>query len=311
MVRRLANGLWEGRLTIGMDENKKPIFHYFYEHNQQDFMQALRRNQNYFQGVSLCQKCRMPLGDWLDQWLKQYAAPSVRPSTLSRYQSYMDRYIKPRLGDKPVYKVTAQDVQELYATLQESGRVQKHSKRGKTLSASTIHNIHTAFHQAMDTAVREHLIARNPTEDVKLPPLEEVHQVVLNDEQMDRFLELIQQDETWCDFFYTELTCGLRVGELCGLQWEDFDPVKGTLAVRRTVHRQEGGGFSTGDPKTDEGIRSITLPPSTLEILTQRKKTALPVAWIFHDPVDPEKPISPAKASRRFKEFLREGNLPL
>ena len=47
----------------------------------------------------------MPLGQWLDRWLEEYAAPSVRPSTLEGYRGYIERNIKPHLGDKPVRPV--------------------------------------------------------------------------------------------------------------------------------------------------------------------------------------------------------------
>ena len=32
-------------------------------------------------------------------------------------------------------------------------------------------------------------------------------------------MAIIQQDDIWHDFFYTELTTGLRRGEICGLKW--------------------------------------------------------------------------------------------
>lgn len=40
---------------------------------------------------------------------------------------------------------------------------------------------------------------------------------ILNDEQLDTFLSAVEQDPIWKDFFYTELTTGLRLGEICGL----------------------------------------------------------------------------------------------
>ena len=42
---------------------------------------------------------------------------------------------------------------------------------------------------------------------------------ILTDEQLERFVEIIREDAVWYDFFYTELTTGLRRGEICGLQW--------------------------------------------------------------------------------------------
>ena len=52
---------------------------------------------------------------------------------------------------------------------------------------------------------------------------------VLNEEQLDIFMKTIEADEIWYDFFYTELTTGLRRGEICSLMWSDFDDRSGVL----------------------------------------------------------------------------------
>ena len=64
---------------------------------------------------------------------------------------------------------------------------------------------------------------------------------ILTDEQLERFVEIIREDAVWYDFFYTELTTGLRRGEICGLQWTDFDEADGTLRIRGTIHEERGG----------------------------------------------------------------------
>ncbi|MCX4374494.1 MAG: TnpV protein, partial [Dysosmobacter sp.] len=187
-----------------------------------------------YRDVDLSEDSRMPLGDWLDRWLEEYVLPAVRESTLKGYRQYIECYIKPRLGDKQVCKVTAADMQALYREVQENGRKTEHPEYGYALSGSTIRSLHGVFHQAMDAAVQERLTARNPTEDVTLPKKKSAAKQILNDEQLERFMEEIKKDPVWHDFFYTELTTGMRRGEICGLMWSDFDGKKGTLTVRRT-----------------------------------------------------------------------------
>ena len=122
-------------------------------------------------------------------------------------------------------------------------------------------------------------------------------------------MEVIQEDRVWRDFFYTELTTGLRRGEICGLMWSDFDEVHGTLSVRRTIHIQKGGSLVTGETKTGMGKRTITLPPSTSQLLAQRKKRSYS-QWIFPNPLQPEKPANPNAAYKHLKVLLKKAGLP-
>ena len=122
-------------------------------------------------------------------------------------------------------------------------------------------------------------------------------------------MKVIEKDAFWHDFFYTAVTTGLRRGEICALRWEDFDTKQETLHVRRTLHKEKGKPLTTGDTKTYAGTRKIVLPPSTAQLLRERKKTA-PTEWVFPNPFDPEQPIAPGTAYNRLKALLKETGLP-
>jgi integrase len=66
---------------------------------------------------------------------------------------------------------------------------------------------------------------------------------------------------------------------------------------------------TVGKTKTNQGTRKITLPPSTAELLRERKKVS-PSKWIFHDPLHPEVPANPSSAYRRMKALLKRAGLP-
>ena len=119
----------------------------------------------------------------------------------------------------------------------------------------------------------------------------------------------IKADDLWHDFFYLEITTGLRRGELCGLMWSDFDEQKGTLSIHRTLHAKTGGGYYVGDTKTGTGRRVIKLPPSTLQLLAERKKHSIS-QWIFPNPIRPEDPVMPNSGYHRMKKLLAEAGLP-
>lgn len=218
---------------------------------------------------------------------------------------YAEQYIKPRLGNKKMNSITPADIQRMYTKLKKEGRVREHPVHGRALSSGTVRRIHTMLHRAMADAVRAHIIPRNPAEELTLPRSDSPAKRVLTDREMDKFMEVIKADPFWHDFFYTELTTGLRRGEICSLQWRDFDPETGTLQISRTLHKKAGGGFETGETKTWRGRRKILLPQSTADILRARQE-AFPDKWIFPNPFKPGQPVSPDTAYRRFKFLLRE-----
>lgn len=82
-----------------------------------------------------------------------------------------------------------------------------------------------------------------------------------------------------------------------------------TLTVRRTLHNKEGGGYYVGETKTGAGRRIIKLPPSTVQLLSERKRTSIS-GWIFPNPIHPEDPIMPNSGYTRMKKLLAEAGLP-
>ena len=309
LVRKRADGRWEGRIVVGHKEDGSPIFRSVFARTQKEVMRKLHNQIETYRDVELTEESNMTLGEWLDEWLSDYMALTIRESTMDSYRIMTQHYVKPYLGDEKIGSVTTADIQKLYNWLRENGRVKEHYEKGNALSDSMIRSIHMMLHQAMDAAVREHLIVKNPTEGTVIPKNNYAPKQILTEEQLERFLEVVRQDPVWSDFFYTELTTGMRRGEICGLKWQDFDEKTGRLHIRRAVHRRKGGGVRVGETKTETGARTILLPPSTVEILKARKKKSYS-DWIFHNPVVAEVPMDPSTAYHRLKTLLRYAELP-
>ncbi len=308
MVRKRDDGRWEGRIVVGHKENGDPIFRYVYADTQKELTAKLRQSIEAYQGVDLTEQSRMTLAQWLDQWLEQMAL-TLRPSTLASYHNYMEHHVKPYLGNKRLTQLTATDLRKLYDTLKRSGRVKPRPGQSRGLSSTTVHDIHTTLHHALRAAQEQGLLPANPADEVEPPKIVRKPMGILNDEQLERFKEEIRKDDVWHDFFYTELTTGLRRGEICGLMWSDFEERSGTLQVSRTLHKEKGGRLVVGDTKTYAGTRKITLPPSTAELLKERKRRSFS-PWIFHDPLRPEAPVNPGSAYRQLKVILKQAGLP-
>ena len=308
MVRKRDDGRWEGRIVIGHKENGDSIFRYLYAGTQKELTAKLRQNIDIYQGIDLTEQSRMTLAEWLEQWLGHMSA-TLRPGTLEHYQRDMENHVVPFLGKKMLSQVTATDLRKLYDSLKKNGRVKPRPGQGHGLSSTTVHGIHTTLHHALQAAVEQGLIPTNPADEVEPPKVICQPLNILNEQQLETFMEAIKADTIWHDFFYTELTTGLRLGEICGLMWTDFDNNAGTLRICRTLHREKDGRLVAGDTKTYAGTRKIVLPPSTAELLRARKKKSFS-PWIFHDPLRPEAPVNPSAAYHQMKKLLAQAGLP-
>ena len=309
LVRKRSDGRWEGRIVVGHKEDGAPIFRSVFARTQKEVMRKLHSQIETYRDVELTEESNMTLGEWLDKWLDDYMALTIRESTMDSYRTMAKHHIKPYLGGEKIGTITTADIQKLYNWLRENGRVNEHYEKGNALSDSMIRSIHMMLHQAMDAAVRERIIVKNPTEGTAIPKNNYPPKQILTEEQLEKFLEVARADPVWSDFFYTELTTGLRLGEICGLKWQDFEEKTGRLHIRRSVHRRKGGGVRVGETKTETSTRTILLPPSTVEILKARKKKSYS-NWIFHNPVVPEVPMDPSAAYKRLKTLLRYAELP-
>ena len=309
MVRKRDDGRWEGRIVVGHKANGDPIFRHVYAKTQKALTEKLHQSIECYQDVELTEDSRMTLGEWLDRWLAEYKDGTIRPGTLESYRNYIENYIKPQLGGKQVSLITTQDVQRMYRRLKSGGRVREDAEGSKRLSDSTVRHIHTMLHGAMKAAVQAHIIPKNPTENATAPKLNYKPMQVLNEQELDTFLQAVQKDDVWRDFFYTELMTGLRRGEICALMWRDFDAKAGTLGISRTLHSKGQGIYALGDTKTSQGNRTIILPESVAALLRARKKASIS-QWIFPQPTSPELPMNPGTAYRRLKTLLEEAGLP-
>lgn len=309
LIRRRKDGTWEGRIVIGYKANGQPMTKSIYAKTQKALMVKMTQAEDTHRGKKLREEGRMTLADWLHKWMADYMIASIRPSTYGGYLRIINGYIVPYLGKKPLHLITPNDVQRMYVYLKKNGRLRRHPKYGNTLSDTMVCSIHSVLHEALKTAVETKLIARNPTDAVSAPRPNQTQKQILNKDELNRFMSAIEKSPHWYDFFYTEITTGMRVGELCALRWTDFDAGRGVIRINRTLTRDEHGRKMIGDTKTYAGTRTIYLPPSTVDCLTNRRANAYG-PWIFHNPLIPEQPMSKDMAYRKLKQILHEENLP-
>ena len=309
-IRKRSDGRWEARIIVGHKNDGSPMYKSAFAKTQKSALKQLHQLIELYRDVDLTEDCRMTLGEWLDKWLDEYMIFTIRESTLDSYRAMVKNQVKPFIGGKQIASLTTADMQKFYNKIKKEGRVREHPIHGKTLAGSMVRGVHMMLHEALDTAVKERLIAKNPTNGTTVPKCNYPEKQILGDSQLDTFLEAIKGEEYWDAFFYVEVMTGLRRGEICGLKWQDINFEENKLQVKRSVSVKKGGGVSIGETKTETGVRSILMPPSVADVLQNRKQTAI-TEWVFPNFIHPEQPISPATAYRKLKIILKHAGLPL
>ena len=154
--------------------------------------------------------------------MTNYAKQQGRPTSHKTYQGFIENHIKPALGDIPLEKLTAMNLQRLYKHLLENGRVECMESRSKPkgLSVKTVRNINQMISSALNCAVEQRLIPSNPTKGCVLPKLERKEMKILPPESLGTFFEEARRSGV-IELYYVDLATGLRRGDLRGLQWCD------------------------------------------------------------------------------------------
>ncbi len=309
-IRKRSDGRWEARIIIGHKNDGSPMYKSAFAKTQKSALKQLHQLLDLYRDVDLTEECRMTLGEWMDKWMDEYMIFTIKENTIKGYRSQIDHQIKPFIGHKQLASLTTADIQKFYNKIKKEGRVHPHPIHGHMLSDSMVRKIHMMLHEAMEVAVRERYIVRNPTDNTTIPKKTTTEKQVLDDSQLNRFLEAIQNEPYWHDFFYVEVMTGLRRGEICGIKWSDIDFNEGTLCIKRSVSTKEGGGVSIGETKTDAGARTIIMPPSVATLLWEKRSDAVN-EWVFPHYTNPSDPLHPSSAYKKLKTLLKRLELPL
>ena len=137
-----------------------------------------------------------------------------------------------------------------------------------------------------------------------MPKAEKKQLDVLSSEERKKLEQYLLQTGLTIDLaILLCLFTGLRVGELCGLQWSDIDFENGTLSVKRTVQRIYRNGCSEvliGSPKSRTSVRTIPVPSFLLTLLEKKKRQDF-----LYLITGKSKPAEPRTMQYRFQKILK------
>ena len=303
-IRKRKDGRWEGRYTAGRDPVTGRTTYKNVLGKTQAEVKAKLKSAIEKSGVQSLRTERYTVGQWLDAWMENYAKLQIRASSYKTYQGFVENHIKPTLGNVPLEKLTAMDLQRLYKHLLESGRVECTESRNKPkgLSVKMVRNINQMISSALNCAVEQRLIPANPTKGCVLPKLERKEMNILPPESLGTFFEEARRSGVF-ELYYIDLATGLRRGELLGLKWSDIDLVKGIMHVRRQILRQNGKVVEA-PLKTKNSYRSIAIGADAIKVLKGMEQKD---EYVFSSPFGG--PMSPDSVLHMLQRVLKRAGL--
>ena len=254
---------------------------------------------------------KITISEWIDTWLEVYIVPNVSPTTLSRYQGMIKRYIKPIIGHMQVQQLNTLAVQAWVNGLKIS------PSSGKPMAAATVKHAYHVLKGCMDKAVLAGIIPRSPCVGIMLPKGQKKAAIIYDEEQIKQLIAVAKGTEMEL-VIDMELCLGLRRGELLGLWWQDIDWDKKQIHIIR--NRVVVNGKSVvKEPKTENSVRTIDMPDQLVQKLKlhqwacRANQQKLGTAYMETDYiiVHPDgKPIYPEYLSQMLTKLQKKADLP-
>lgn len=242
----------------------------------------------------------MQFGIACEQWM-QLKERSLKKSTIAKYRSILDKHIRPALGIYRIRECTS----KLLAKFSDDLYCQKH------LSEKTIRDILNVVHEIL-IFIQENLENQLPSVRITYPKIQKQELRVLSPEEQQRLTEYLLKDIDIYKFaVLLSLLTGLRIGEICGLRWENISLETKVLSVTCTVQRIRNPDryaspktiLYLGTPKTSTSKRTIPFSDGLAQIFQFFQKNHSPDSFLL---TGNEKITEPRTLQRKLKKYTEE-----
>lgn len=243
--------------------------------------------------------------DYAKTWLETRTVRGnpIRPRTRAHYQMILDAYLNPAFGTARLDAISAEAVRLWYAKL---------LPRKDTMRAHTYSLLRTILNEA----VRQEVIAANPckivgasvarratkTKPASIPELETIA-AGMEPASLRPMIWLA----AWCAVRFGELV-ELRRGDITFYTTDSGDGA--VIHVTRQAVRV-GGTYHVGPPKSDAGIRDVTVPPHLVSMLKShldRHVGKAAGALLFPALTDPTAHLQPSAFTRNYYKARATAN---
>ena len=253
------------------------------------------------------------VGELLDRWL-ELAREDFSPKTTRETAGYIERNLRPALGDVRLSKLTTASLDRYYRSLLVDG-----GRNGRPLAPGSIRRIHGILRRALAQGVRWGWLGVNPAAAASPPrvPMPEIApptpaQLATLQKEIDA------SDPEFGVVVRLSAMTGARRSEVLALRWTDVDLERGVVTIGRGLV-QGPDGLVEKDTKTHQ-TRLVALDAPTTAVLTDHRSAAVERAqhcgvaladdaFVFAGDVAGTTPWYPDSASRRFRKACDEVGL--
>ncbi len=228
------------------------------------------------------------------EWLERIAT-TVKPSTFQKYSGAVERYILPYFGEQSLCEISRTDLVKFGQDC-----------LNHDLSEKTVNDILGVVRMILGYAGREYDLTLPQVSFLRRPPKETR---VLTPTEEQRLIQYILRHFDLHGFgILLTLYTGLRIGELCALQWQDVSQT--SVKVSKTLQRLSVETGKTalvfGEPKSMNSYRQIPIPDFLQQyIACFRKEEGYVLETKNRTPTEPR--TLQAKFSRIAKSCRLEG----
>ncbi len=301
-IYKRKDGRWEARYIKERSPNGKAIYGYVYAKSYYEVKNKVASIVDVPNGNNEQILFSEIANNWLDV-VKQHH----KESTYNKYRNLLHTYIYPTYKDTLFHVLTHNSLQKFCNHLLESSG-QKHTM----LSPNTVLTILTIIRNIFCYAEKcgYHSPCNLNGITVK-QPIKEL--TILSRLEQEKLCQYLCNNLSYRNFgILLCLYTGLRLGEICALQWNDISLEEKTLSVHNTLQR-----IQTPDdlyhktkiihsvPKSKCSIRTIPLPSNIIEIIESHFKGLY--GYVLTGSED--KFVEPRTMQNHFKKVLKESNI--
>lgn len=284
IAKRTRNGRpagYEGAISY-VDEDGRPKRRSVYGRTAAEVRAKLKEARERLDAGAPVRDDSRTVGAWLKQWRAATLQASDRSAaTKQLYSDLSRRHLEPEpFGATRLDRLKPIDVEALILAIRSQTKPGKATDDDEDEPApvrkyadSTIRNIYAVLRQALDTAVRDGLIAKNPVASVQRPGVARQEAQHLPADDVVAVLAAAE-GLRYADALRLIAATGLRRGEALGLTWAQVDLDAGTLKVTATAGRV-GKQLLISSPKTERSRRTIPLSPGVVTMLRTHRKAQL------------------------------------